>query len=150
MSKLAMIHPDHLLDRARLGVLPPDERQRLGAHLAVCAPCAWEQAATDDFAREQATLGFDPAQLDRLVEGALARAGIVLEAAPSAAPLRARQQAGGSRWGLAAAALLAAAIGAAMTLPARGPGEGARIDPLASTDANLDAGAIGAGVGDDS
>ena len=147
MSKLASIHPDHLLDLARRGRIPPADRQRLGAHLAACAPCAWEQAATDDFEREQAFLGFDPAQLDRLVDGALARAGLTI-GAPSR--VRARRQAVGSRWGLAAAALIAAAIGAAITLPARSPGEGARVDPLAATDANLDAGAIGAGVGDDS
>jgi membrane-bound lytic murein transglycosylase B len=144
MNKLAVIHPDHLLDQARRNTLAPDERRRLGAHLAVCGPCAWEQAATDDFAREQAVVGFDPEQLDRLVDGALSRAGILAEPRP-----RQKQQPA-SRWGLAAAALLAAAIGAAMTLPARSPGEGARVDPLASTDANLDAGAIGAGVGDDS
>jgi hypothetical protein len=56
-----------------------------------------------------------------------------------------------SRWGLAAAAVIAAAIGAATTLPARGPLGTARVDPeRAFTDANLDAGAVSAGVGDDS
>ena len=75
MNKLASIHPDHLLDLARRGTLPPGERQRLGAHLAVCQPCAWEQAATDDFERERGAMEIDPAQLDRLVGGALSRWG---------------------------------------------------------------------------
>jgi anti-sigma factor RsiW len=161
MNKLASIHPDHLLDLARRGALPPDERQRLGAHLAACRPCAWEQAATDDFEREQGFLeaggAFDAAHLDRLVEGALARAGLVTAAAvtlgdtpkPPAKPRAAQPRS--SRWGLAAAAVIAAAIGAAMTLPTRGPLDTARVDPeRAFSDANLDAGAVSAGVGDDS
>ena len=79
MSKniLAVIHPDHLLDQARCGALPPEQWQQLGAHLAACAACAWEQSATDDFAREQASLDdLDASRLDALVGGALVRAGL--------------------------------------------------------------------------
>ena len=157
MNKLASIHPDHLLDRARRGALSPDERQRLGAHLASCRACAWEQAATDDFERERGALeaggAFDPAQLDRLVDVAMGGA-----EGPPQTPLlktgperRHRVQPRGSRWGLAAAAVIAAALGAATTLPGRSPLDTARADPdHAFTDENLDAGAVSAGVGDDS
>ena len=154
MSKLvamAVIHPDHLLDQARSSrgrAIAPEAWQQLGAHLAACGPCAFEQAVTDDFAREREAGAIDAGHLDRLVEGALARASGDL-------PPRARRAAVGVgvasavRW-VAAAAVIAAAIGAVVTMGA--PGRGARRIPSVATpsEANLDAGAGAPLVGGDS
>jgi anti-sigma factor RsiW len=157
MNTLATLHPDYLLDRARRGELPPDERRRLAAHLAGCPACAWEQAAADDFSR--ATRAFDdaekldPARLDALVDGALARAGVT-----TAAPTRAAapHSAAGPRpralaRKVAAAAMIAAAVAAVLLPSARAARDGARdTASVASTEAGLDAGAIGAPSGGDS
>jgi hypothetical protein len=160
----ATLHPDHLIDQARQGALSPEQWQQLGAHLAACATCAWEQAATDDFARERASEDdLDGAHLDALVGGALARAGLVEAkvAEPAAQPVAvvpappetpkppaqpvSRPRPLG-RW--FAAAMVAAAVLAALALPSR-EGSGAE-PPIAVTDASLDAGAIGPPSGGDS
>jgi anti-sigma factor RsiW len=149
---LAQIHPDHLLDQARQGALPPEQWQALGAHLASCPGCAWEQATADDFAREQASFadldaGLDSARLDALVGETLARAGIV-ESAPAptpavAAPAPRRRSLG--RW--MAAGMVAAVVFTVLALPARDP---ARADPVvAVTDQSLDGGALGLPAGGD-
>jgi hypothetical protein len=165
MSRPATIHPDHLLDLGRRGALPPDAWRRLGAHLAACPACAWEQSATADFARERAADpegDLDPSRLAHLIDGALARAGIAAPAPvtmggdppyppaqPVSAPVRGRAPRALARW-LAAAAMVAA-VAAALALPARGARDGASEPPsLASTEANLDAGALGAPSGGDS
>ncbi len=145
---LAQIHPDHLLDRARDGALPPEQWQALGAHLSTCPGCAWEQATTDDFAREQASFGdLDPSRLDTLIGDTMARAGL---AATAAAPSRAvaapapRHRSLG-RW--VAAGMMAAVVAAVLALPAR---DAARADPaVAVTDQSLDGGALGLPAGGD-
>ncbi|MBI5487259.1 MAG: hypothetical protein HY905_08000 [Deltaproteobacteria bacterium] len=45
------LHPDDLLDPDRRRSLTPDERTRLERHLALCPACAFELAASADFAR---------------------------------------------------------------------------------------------------
>jgi hypothetical protein len=153
---VAVIHPDHLLDRARTtpsgpAALAPEEWQKLGAHLSVCPACAWEQATTDDFARERAS-GAGPGdlnavQLDGLIGGALARAGLGEE--PRVTVLRPARSAARR---LAAAAMIAAAVGALLALPARAAHEGPRDGPplVAASEASLDAGALGSPSGGDS
>jgi hypothetical protein len=146
---LAQIHPDHLLDRAREGGLPPEQWQALGAHLSTCQGCAWEQATTDDFAREQASFAdLDPERLDALVGETLARAGIVEdEAAPVGpeVPRPAARRPAFGRW--VAAGMMAAVVLAVLALPARDP---ARADPaVAVTDQSLDGGALGLPAGGD-
>jgi Putative zinc-finger len=161
VSKPAFLHPDYLVDGARRGALAPEERRRLGAHVAVCRACAWEQSATDDFARERATPGLDPARLDHLVERTLAQFGGGLgglsgppieldrERPQTLAVARAPRTSAFAalRWG-AAAAMVAVAIGAALALPVRGAHDDASL--VAPTDANLDAGAAGPVLGGDS
>ena len=149
MMKLSTLHPDHLLDGARRGALSPEAWGQLGAHLATCRACAWEHAATGDFARARASCADtdpDAAQLGRLVDGALSRAGLALRDGGSRppAPVRARKV---TRW-LTATAMVAAMIGAAVVvaLPTRVP-------PQASSpacEARLDAGALGPTTGGDS
>jgi hypothetical protein len=173
MSKPAMIHPDHLLDRARCGALPPDEWRRLGAHLAACSACAWEQSVTADFARESLDSDgdLDPSRLAHLIDGALARGGYdggltrdaelrtasrsaphtpgIAVPSPVQPPVRGRAPRALGRW-LAAAAMVAA-VAAALALPARSVRDGAGEPPsLASTEASLDAGALGTPSGGDS
>ena len=47
------LHPEELLDALRRdGTLAPGDRARLEGHLDSCAPCAFEQLAVRDFARE--------------------------------------------------------------------------------------------------
>jgi hypothetical protein len=148
MRKPALIHPDYLLDLARRGALPPEDWRRLGAHLAACPGCAWERAATDDFAREQAAApdaGLDPTRIGLLVDGALARAGLAARA-PARGPARARTPRALGRW-LAATAMVAA-VAAALALPVRDASSEA--PSVAHTEASLDAGAIGAPSGGDS
>jgi anti-sigma factor RsiW len=151
-ERTTTIHPDHLMDQARDGALPPEQWQQLGAHLAACATCAWEQAATDDFAREQASVDdLDAARLDALVGGALVRAGLVEAktaepSAPPAPPLPVSRPRPLGRW--FAAAMVAAAVLGALALPSR-EGSGAE-PPIAVSDASLDAGAIGPPSGGDS
>jgi anti-sigma factor RsiW len=146
MKTLATIHPDYLLERSRRGELPPDERRRLAAHLAGCSACAWEQAAVDDFSREQGVLDPDPARLGALVDGALARAALA-----GAAPRRAAAHARGFGRKIAAMAMIAAAAVAVLLPGARAARESVRdTASLASTEAGLDAGAIGAPSGGDS
>jgi hypothetical protein len=157
MKVLAVIHPDHVLDQARRGALSPEARRMLSAHIALCPVCAWEQSASEDFARER--LAFeaegeaDAARLEAILEAALARAGIA--GAPTA-----RKAGGGAacvanaaRLGrrLGAAAMIAAAV-AALVLPSARAGKSSARDgtPLASTEAGLDAGALGAPSGGDS
>jgi|HubBroStandDraft_1064217.scaffolds.fasta_scaffold841403_2 hypothetical protein len=153
MSKLALVHPDHLLDGARRGALAPEGWRALGAHLAGCRACAFEQAAASDFARANDAGAFDaPGQrggpggghLDRLVEGALARADL----APRPRAAAPGKTGATARW--VAAAVIAAAVGAVVVLGA--PGRGARRDPLLAppSDASLDAGAGSPLVGGDS
>jgi hypothetical protein len=152
MMKLSTLHPDHLLDGARRGALSPEAWGQLGAHLATCRACAWEHAATNDFARAHADP--DAAQLGRLVDGALARAGLgsapkpLVDDGGSATklltPVRSRST---MRW-LTATAMVAAMIGAALVvaLPAR-------VTPQptgAACEARLDAGALGPTTGGDS
>jgi anti-sigma factor RsiW len=172
MNRSAMIpriHPDYLLDGARRGALPPEDWRRLGAHLAACPECAWEKAATDDFARERAALegDGDAASFDLLLDGALAR--VCLDVEPSRGspnggldgePGRGSPKTSGAeanrsprslaRW-LGAAAMLAAAVAALLLPGAPGKRDGAHEDaPLASTEASLDAGALGTPSGGDS
>jgi anti-sigma factor RsiW len=156
MKTLATIHPDYLLERSRRGELPPDDRRRLAAHLAGCSACAWEQAATDDFSREAGALDLDPARRDALVDGALARAALAgahprREAARAAGfPGAPRSYAGLGRK-IAAATMIAAAVLAVLLPGARAARESVRdTASLASTEAGLDAGAIGAPSGGDS
>lgn len=143
--KPTVLHPDHLLDRARRGALPPEGWQKLGAHLAACPACAWEQAATADFAREGAAAALDDARLGALVAGAMARAGVA--GVPAARLGSARSRSSLGPW-LAAAAMVAAGVLVALSLPAR---EATRGEPVVATsEASLDAGAIGAPSGGDS
>ncbi len=138
MKKPTLLHPEHLLDLARRGPLAPPERRHLAAHLAICDVCAWEQSATDDFARELATVEIDPSRLSALVDTTLSRAGLSSRARPSR-----------TRW-LAASAVAAAVLGA-LALPSREPQRDSfNAAPLASTEASLDAGALGTPSGGDS
>lgn len=173
MRPASMIHPDHLHDRAQSGrslfgetptpALSPDEWQRFGAHLAACRACAWEKAATDDFARE-ARAGADDGALLDLVEGALARAGFgapaeIVATEPRRSASRARPTPPPTRRARWTTALMVAAAMAAILLPG-GPatldtsrdqmesdGSGSLI---ATSDASLDAGANGTPSGGDS
>jgi anti-sigma factor RsiW len=156
MKTLATIHPDYLLERSRRGELPPDDRRRLAAHLAGCSVCAWEQAAADDFSREQGALDPNPARLGVLVDGVLARAALA-----GAPPRRETSKPRGFGRKIAAVAMIAAAAVAVLLPGARAAREGVRDTasiasqalreaPLASTEAGLDAGAIGAPSGGDS
>ena len=151
MSKVTELHPEPLLERGRRGGLEPEGWQQVGAHLARCRTCAWEQAAIEDFARERGGGELDAARMDRLVEGALARV----------VPMVQEPGVRGARRGpvfdrslgvmarcLAAAAVVAVAIGAALVLPGRGGHEGA--NPAVPSEASLDAGATGVDLGRDS
>jgi hypothetical protein len=147
MRALLLLHPDHLLDRARRGSLSPEERRRLAAHQAICAACAWEQAALDDFAREADAFALDASHLATLAERTLVASGLV-----AGSPLG-RSRPRPPRFWLAATAVAAAAVLALFFLPAR---EASREAPfsagasLAATEASLDAGALGAPSGGDS
>lgn len=66
-------HPDELIDRERQGLLGPAERDRLEAHLAVCATCAFERRVSRMLTLE-AKVPVDPAVLDRVVSSAIAAA----------------------------------------------------------------------------
>jgi len=168
MSKLAMIHPDYLLDGARRSALAPEGWQELGAHLASCRACAFEPSVAADFerARRDGARALDAGHLDRLVDGALARANLVAtepQAGPnpslprSRAPIPraeapARAPTSGrpistARW-VAAAAVFAAA---AFALVALGSGLSAHGDPSPAppSEAALDAGAGAPLVGGD-
>jgi anti-sigma factor RsiW len=152
MKTLATIHPDYLLERSRRGELPPDDGRRLAAHLAGCSGCAWEQAATDDFSREAGALDLDPARLGALVDGALARAALPRRDVAGARgfPGAPRSYAGFGRK-FAALAMIAAAAVAVLLPGARAARESVRdTASVASTEAGLDAGAIGAPSGGDS
>jgi hypothetical protein len=140
MTKPAFLHPDHLLDGARRGVLPPEDRRRLAAHLAVCSACTWEQAAVDDFAREHAGAVLDSTRLSALVEGTMVAAGLVPAHRP--APASASR-----RW-LAAAAMAAAILAVFAASSREAPAHGGA--SIAVTEASLDAGALGAPSGGDS
>ena len=151
MSKPAMIDPDHLLDRAHGGALAPESWQTLGAHLAACRACAFEQSVTADFerARRRGARALDAAHLDCLVEGALARADLTPRPRSEATT---RAASGGrtvstARW-VAAAAVIAAAVGVFVVL---GSGRSAHGDPSPAppSDATLDAGAGAPRVGGD-
>src|SRR6185312_10923139 len=134
------------------GALPPEKWQALGAHLSTCPGCAWEQATSDDFAREQASFAdLDPDRLDALVGETLARAGIVEaeainEVAAAAAAPRAPRGRSVGRW--MAAGMVAAVVLAVLTLPSR---DTARAEPVvAVSDQSLDGGAMGLPAGGDS
>ncbi len=161
MSKLAMIDPDYLIEGARRSALAPEGWQDLGAHLASCRACAFEQSVTADFerARRDGARALDAGHLDRLVDGALARANLVTTApqpAPSPSLVRSRAPARAptsgrptstARW-VAAAAVIAAA---AFALVALGSGRSAHSDPSPAppSEAALDAGAGAPLVGGD-
>jgi hypothetical protein len=147
---LATVHPDNLLEGARRRALTPDEWRRLGSHLAGCRVCAWEQAATDDFAREVAR-PLAQANLDDLVDGALARAGY---AEPTYRRRSARAPATSAGklgpW-IGAAAMIAAAAFALLLPGARGSHDAPHDEPPAiASDSGLDAGALGIPAGGDS
>jgi anti-sigma factor RsiW len=146
---LATIHPDHLLDGARRRTLTPDEWRRLGAHLAGCRACAWEQAATDDFARE-VSVPVDPAHLDDLLDGALSRAGYAEPTRPRRGTRSAPTPTRLGPW-LGAAAMVAAAMFALLLPGARGARDASHDDPPAvASESGLDAGALGTPAGGDS
>lgn len=50
------IHPEELFDKLADGSLSADERERLQAHLAGCAPCRFELAVRGDFRAELGSL----------------------------------------------------------------------------------------------
>jgi anti-sigma factor RsiW len=76
-------HPEEWLERDRRGLLTPQERSSLGAHLATCSECALEHALAKDFDAFAPVIGIESAVVDRIVASVLSE---VAPAAPSSPP----------------------------------------------------------------
>jgi len=78
------VHPEDLLDGERTGKLSAEERARLEAHSARCAPCAMVRSAARDFDAERRSAAGDGAVSDRSIAAALGS--ISLLGVPSSGP----------------------------------------------------------------
>ena len=120
------VHPEDLLDAAHAGSLDALDRERLAHHVAVCAACATELAAIDDFAAELAPLADDDALLDRLVADAMGEtAPPVRSIEPSTSKKTVRRLA----WAVAASLVLGLFGGAAAAMFAMRPRRGTEMLP---------------------
>jgi hypothetical protein len=119
-------HPEDLIDRARVGALPPDAQATLERHLRDCPVCAGQLALAGRFEREVAPQPRDHILYERAVAGAMAR----MERSPVA------RRRGGlppwSRWA-AAATLLVAGVTAAAAVVGRRMALRATAQPPATT-----------------
>jgi hypothetical protein len=106
-------HPEELIDRARLGALPPDAQATLDRHLRDCPVCARQVALAGRFEREVAPQPRDHLLYERAVEGAMARM--------QRSPVVRRRGAlpPWSRWAAAAALLIAGVTAAAAVVGRR-------------------------------
>jgi anti-sigma factor RsiW len=105
-------HPEELLDRARLGALPPEAQAILDRHLADCAVCAGQVALAPRFARELAPQPRDHLLYQRAVEGAMRR----MQQSPLRRP---RALPRWPRWAAAALLLIAGVTAAAAVIGRR-------------------------------
>lgn len=65
------LHPEELLDAARLGTLDAAGVRALRAHLARCAACRMTLTLPDDLREEAVVTSSDEALLESMVRGAL-------------------------------------------------------------------------------
>lgn len=73
MTHIDLVHPEHLIDRARRGEASDDELTRLKAHLKDCTACSFELAAARGLDRDAEALFADNRAVQKLHVGTLKR-----------------------------------------------------------------------------
>jgi hypothetical protein len=107
------LHPEDLLDRVRRGQATAAERERVAAHLAICAACRFEQAVLAESLRDASPQPGDAARartIEQAALAALAQRGVLAGA-------RKRRRAGAWIAALTASSIATAAAAAVITHP---------------------------------
>jgi TolA-binding protein len=112
MNPIDVVHPEHLIDRARRGEASEDELTRLNAHLKNCTACSFEMAAAQGFDRDAEALFKDSRAVHRVHFGTLKRLAIAADRRALSRVARRRRTIGA----LAAVAFVIAGVGAAAVL----------------------------------
>jgi TolA-binding protein len=112
MNSIDVVHPEHLIDRARRGEASEDELTRLNEHLKNCTACNFEMAAARGFDRDAEALFKDSRAVHRVHFGTLKRLAIATDRRALSRVVRRRRTIGA----LAAVAFVIAGVGAAAVL----------------------------------
>jgi TolA-binding protein len=112
MNPIDVVHPEHLIDRARRGEASEDELTRLNAHLKSCTACNFEMVAAQGFDHDAEALFKDNRSVHRVHFGTLKRLAIATDRRALSRVARRRRTMGA----LAAVAFVIAGVGAAAVL----------------------------------